>query len=814
MGAAKAGVRDPGSTYDFVISRSTDDDRYAIWRFELEADQLLTKVSKRADLTFDHTHQLAPVGNYLLDWGPVALPDSAPCYPYRLFSFDPLADDPLGKTALLDPRTGKPALTGTWPKRKFVGALADFGNPDGAKKAFQDDPNLHLVPLGNFVLNWIPAEGRGTYALWVFDPDPWTATGASTDPLPFEQTPQGAFQTIRAGHTLLPLGNFVLEWVPVTKTYSVWSFDPEPNVPLVTPAAQHGTWDDIDETHELVPVGDDVVLDWVPGDRSYRVWAFDPYQANPLTELLGSGQLPGELTPATTLLAVQPQLPVDPVAAAQPATIDFMRTKVKHVVYYMLENRSFDHVLGWLHAHDEKGLNFIGSDRPFDGAGVKHYNVDTNGKKVHQSLYHHGTLSDDIDLDFFTTDPYHDNADVLEQLFFGDPDGYRNGSKPNMGGFVVNNESAEVMVTYGPDQLPVINGLAREFAVSDEWFCSTPSATDPNRAFGLTGSSLLQLNNFQNGSTYEYWPMSSHRPSIFKVLWNNGIEDWRIYNSIEWMTFVHTYHLFLQGHIPKVDADTAQFIAPFTQFLADAKAGNLPAFSFLEPVWIPTPGQASATSSYHPGEDLIPGEQQLNDVFDAISSGPGWEETMLVVTFDEHGGIYDHAAPPRAVNPWPNDEIDGFRFDILGPRVPAIIVSPHIQRKTVFRSSGPVAYDLTSVLATVLEWFGIPKARWGLGERVRHAPTFEGLLQLAEARTDTPKFSLPYDKNYPRAGPPTGAGRPLHGLDHLMVPRAVWALTGGTLTAPESNALAEKIMDGADAASVHAALKHLAATHG
>ncbi|MDH5332946.1 MAG: hypothetical protein OEW65_03615, partial [Thermoleophilia bacterium] len=210
MGAAKAGVRDPGSTYDFVISRSTDDDRYAIWRFELEADQLLTKVSKRADLTFDHTHQLAPVGNYVLDWGPVALPDSAPCYPYRLFSFDPLADDPLGKTALLDPRTGKPALTGTWPKRKFVGALADFGNPDGAKKAFQDDPNLHLVPLGNFVLNWIPAEGRGTYALWVFDPDPWTATGASTDPLPFEQTPQGAFQTIRAGHTLLPLGNFVL----------------------------------------------------------------------------------------------------------------------------------------------------------------------------------------------------------------------------------------------------------------------------------------------------------------------------------------------------------------------------------------------------------------------------------------------------------------------------------------------------------------------------------------------------------------------------------------------------------------------------
>lgn len=801
MGAAKAGVRER-STYDFVISRSTDDDHYAVWRFDLRAEQLLTKVTKRTDLTFDHTHQIAAVGRYLLEWGPVAMENYDPSFPYRLFDFDPYADDPLA---------GDAVFKGAWPKNKFWGSRVDFGNPEGAQKAYDETENLVLIPLPNFVLNMIPTPGRGTYELWSFDPDP--ATGA--DPLPTQQTPQGAFRTIRPGHTLLPLGNFVLDWVPATGEYWLWSFDAELDVPFVTPAVQQGTWADIDDSHQLVPVGDDVLLDWVPSDRSYRVWAVDPYQANPLAGLLASGALPEEFSPSTTLVAVQPPVPVDPVAAKQPGTIDFMRARVKHVVYYMLENRSFDHVVGWVHGRDERGINFIGSDRPFDGASVENYNEDTEGNKVHQSVYQDGRLSDDFSLDFFNYDPYHDNADVLEQLYFRDPDGYSKGSVPNMGGFAYNNGADSVMITYGPDQLPVLNGLAREFALSDEWFCSIPSATDPNRAFALTGGSLNQLNNFQNGYTFEYWPYSAHRPSIFKVLWSNGIEDWKIYNSIEWFNFVHTYHLFLQGQIGKVDATSAQFISPIDQFFADAKAGTLPAFSFLEPVWIPVPGATpSLTSSYHPGEDLVPGEQRLSEIYDAISSGPGWEETVLVITFDEHGGIYDHVPPPRAINPWPNDEIDGFRFDVLGPRVPAIVVSPYVERKTVFRSGGPVAYDLTSILATVLEWFGIPRARWGLGERTRHAPTFEGVLQRVEARDKRPTFTPPYDKNYPQTGEPTGAGRPLHDLDRLMIPRAVWAATGGTLSAPESNALATEIMKGGDVASVQAALAQLAAAHG
>ena len=784
--------------YDFVISRSTVDDGYAVWRLDLEAEQLLTKVTK-TDLRFDHTHQIAPIGKYLLEWGPLALKDYSPCFPYRLFEFDPNADDPLA---------AGPVAVGAWPKMKFWGSRVDFGNPEGAKKSYDENEILVLVPLPNFVLNLILTPGRGTYSLWSFDPD--QGTWPSSDPLPLQWTPQGAFRTIQLEHELLPLGNFVLDRLPGGSEYRLWSFDAEPDVPLVDPPAAQGSWPDIDDTHRLVPVGDDLLLDWVPADRGYRLWAVDPQQPNPLSRVVASGELPAELTAQTTLLAVQPPLPVDPVAAEQPGTIEFMRSRISHVVYYMIENRSFDHVLGWLYDRHEGGINFIGSDRPFDGASGDNFNLDTESEKVYQSLYEDGRLSDDYSLDFFNYDPYHDNADVLEQLFFRDPDGYENGSVPNMGGFAYNNGAANVMIGYGPDQLPVLNGIAREFAVSDEWFCSMPGATDPNRAFALTGSSLGQLNNFQNGNTWEYWPYSPHRASIFKALWSNGIEDWKIYWSIHWFNLVHTYHLFLQGQLPKVDANNHSFISPIDQFYADAKAGQLPAFSFLEPVWIGSAG----TSSYHPGEDLIPGERELNQIYDAISTGPGWDETLLVITFDEHGGIYDHAAPPRALNPWPNDEIDGFRFDILGPRVPAIVVSPYVERQTVFRSGGPVVYDLTSIIATVLRWFGVPRSRWGLGERTRHAPTFENVLQLADPRIDTPTFAPPYDKEFPRHGEPAGGSRPLHDLDHLMIPRVVWSLTQGTLTAAESNELAEKIMAGADLASVHAALRRLQAEHG
>jgi phospholipase C len=395
-------------------------------------------------------------------------------------------------------------------------------------------------------------------------------------------------------------------------------------------------------------------------------------------------------------------------------------------------------------------------------------------------------------------------------MFYGQSDGYAKRVTPQMQGFVWNNGVHEVMQTYSPQQLSILNGLARNYAISDAWYCSMPSATDPNRAFAFTGSSLGQLNNFQNGTTYTNWPSNPHRQSIWKVLWSNGCTDWKLYHSVEWMNFVHTYQLYLEGTIPSVDkaiaAEATSFLQTVDQFKHDAAAGTLPAFSFLEPVWIAMDG----TTSYHPGADPLAGEIALNSIYDAIRNSPKWKETLFIVTFDEHGGVFDHAPPPYAKNPWPNDVNDGFRYDIMGVRVPTILVSPWIKEKTVFRSAETTAYDSTSILATLLHWAGVPKARWCMGDRVQHAPTFEGVFQCDEPRATAPALVPAYDKSYPRTG--TSPTKPVRRSDlhALMTPRVIAAMCKGKLSDQEIQTLSEQILrETSDAAGLHRQLERL-----
>jgi phospholipase C len=784
--------------HDFVLSRHQNADGYGLWRFDVQADELLRPVALDPQARFDPTHRIVQIGRYLLEWGPLTLPDYQPCFPYRLFEFDPASPDPLNAKALQQ---------GLWTKPKFWQYRADFGNPNGANEGYDSGKELMLLPLGSFLLNVIPTSGRGTFQLWNFDPNP-LAPGRS-DPLPAPYTPQGAFDSIEFGHELLPLGNYVLDRVPATGDYWLWSFDPQNAMPLARPALQQGRWIGLDAGHQLVPIGEHV-LDWKPADRSYRLWRFDPHSADPLTGPVRSGVLPAALSADTALTGIQPPRPIDAARSQVPGTMDFMRSKIKHVVYLMLENRAFDHVCGWLYEKGETGINFVGNDKPFDGARFGMFNVDPDAKggpqKVYLDQYKDGKLSDDWILDFLPQDPYHDHSDVMRQFFFDNPHGYAERATPDMGGFVWNNGTHSVMSTYSPVQLPVLNGLARQYAVSDEWFSSMPGATDPNRAFAFTGSALCELNNFQNGNQYLYWPYTPHRPSVWKVLWANGFTDWKIYNSVEWMNFVHTYHLFVAGQIPSVDANMPAYVAGIDQFLKDAQAGTLPAFSFLEPAWIATTG----TTSYHPGADLVPGERALNQIYDALKAGPAWDETLFVITFDEHGGIFDHVAPPYARNPWPNDTIDGFRFDMMGVRIPTILVSPWIEPETVFRSPTPVAYDSTSILATLLHWAGVPKPRWGLGDRTHHAPTFEGVLQRPTPRPEAPSFTPPYDHDFPRAGAPRQNAR-LHNLHRLMAPRAVAAIAHGKLSDREIRETSDDILSRAtDLTTLHALIAELA----
>ncbi len=768
--------------YDFVLSRRTDKDDYGLWRVDLDSDSLLQPVPLDQEAKFDRTHQLMSIGRYLLEWGPLTLQDYEPCFPYRLFEFDPNSRNPLA---------AHPVQRGIWPKTKFWQSRVDFGNPSGARKSYESGEELMLVPLGGFVLNVIPTAGRGTFQLWNFEPSPLKPP-LRPDPLPVSYTPQGAFDTIDYGHELIPLGNYVLDRLPATGEYRLWSFDPQNETPLAEPAIQQGRWTHIDEHHQLVAIGDHV-LDWIPGEGGYWLWQFDPKSADPLTGPVRRGVLPDDFESHTTLTGIQALRPIDETRKEVPGTIDFMRSKIKHVVYLMLENRSFDHTCGWLYEKGEQGINFVGRDGLFDGASLDMFNVvpgaQGGDRKAFLNKYRDGKLSDDWNLDFLDQDPYHDKSDVMRQCFFGNRLGYVERATPDMGGFVWNNGVDAIMSTYTPEQLPVLNGLARNFAVSDAWFSSMPGATDPNRAFAFTGSALGTLNNFQNGNQYIYWPDNPHRPSIWKVLWSNGFTDWKIYNSVEWEKFVHTYHLFLAGQIPAVDADTSSYIAGIDQFKKDAQTGNLPAFSMLEPVWIAKVG----TTSYHPGGDLAWGERGLNEIYEALKTGPAWNETLFIISFDEHGGIFDHVPPPYAENPWPNDVNDGFRYDMMGVRVPTILISPWIKEKTVFRSPTAVAYDSTSILATLLHWHGIPKARWGLGDRTHNAPTFEGVFQCSSPRSSAPSFTPPYDKNFPRDGS-TAPDVRVTDLHALMTPRLIATLADGKLNPQEIGKLSDDIL--------------------
>lgn len=710
----------------FIINRNKKDNTYGVWEFNSKNKQAFTPVALNKNATFNSAKSLVNLGGYMLEWGPQDTKEKA--FPYRLFVYDPTSDNPLA---------GETVQQGMWPVSKFWGYRKYYSNNSS------EGQDLPLIPMGNFMLFFVGGEGRGTYELFNFDPN--LNHRGSSDPLPSNFTSQGAFPSIQAGHELISIGNYVIDRMPDRSRYRIWSFDPQNPNPLSIPPVQSGKWEDIDSSHQLVPVGNKI-LDWVPGKSTCRLWDFDPAAKNPLSKLLYEGSLPEGMANSSSLLCVQPRKTVKSEAKQKPGSMGYMRSKIKHVVYYMVESRSFDNVCGWLYENDENKIHFVGSDKPFDGASTKNFNLDDD-KKVFQNKFKDGKLSDDIVLQDQSQDPFHNNADGLSQMFYDPEKGYPKGAEPDMGGFVKNNANQEVMSTFTPNQLPVLNGLAKEYGISDEWFSSVPGGTEINRAFSVTGSAYNELNPVEGGNQYEYWPKYPHRPSIWKVLWNNGIKDWKIYNVIDWKNYPYTNHLFLEGQVPSLDASPN--IESLETFKLQAKHGKLALFSFLEPIWIAPNG----TTSYHPGAgaSLVPAEIALKEIYEAIKTGPNWEDTLLVITFSKNGGIYDHVSPPYTDRPWPNDKQEDFKYDLMGPRVPAIMVSPWIKKHTVFRSGKKTPFDSTSFAATLLKWFGIQKSKWGLGDRIANAPTFEAIFKEQKARQDNPKIDIPYDQQFPKS---------------------------------------------------------------
>lgn len=304
--------------------------------------------------------------------------------------------------------------------------------------------------------------------------------------------------------------------------------------------------------------------------------------------------------------------------------------------------------------------------------------------------------------------------------------------------------SRQIMGSFTPRQLPVLSKLAEQFAVYDHWFSAVPTQTFPNRAFFHASTSSGYVTNWGNNNPEnpeldpEKWLLRNRVLTIFNSL-EKACIPWAIYYD-ESQRHSMTTLINAWAFEPEQMAAHADKIRTMDQFYKDVENGNLPAYSFIEPrgffdhndMHPPLKFYADGRPIFDPS-DVRAGEQLLHEVYTAIRNSkteqPGKSNAMnttLLITFDEHGGTYDHVMPPAAKPPHPDakpGECD-FKFDRFGLRVPTIVVSAQTRRNTVindFMHHG-------SLIATLCNKYGLDP----LTERDKGAPDIGNAFNLPE----------------------------------------------------------------------------------
>lgn len=404
--------------------------------------------------------------------------------------------------------------------------------------------------------------------------------------------------------------------------------------------------------------------------------------------------------------------------------------KIQHIVVLMLENRSFDSLLGGLYAP--------GECPGFNGLTGAETNPDLNGKPVR--IQAPGGRSR-ADMTVPDPDPGELWDDINTQLF-GCPAARNAANPPLMDGFVRNYltqqphdgkrpAAQDIMHYYRPDQVPVLSQLAKSFAVCDQWFASAPCQTWPNRFFVHTGSA----NGYENNNPLHFPYLME---TVFNRLQGKG-KDWRIY-----------FHDFPQSlTLTRLWPHLDHFHAIET-FLEDAENGELPHYSFIEPRYFADFG---LPNDQHPPHHVGHGDRLIARIYRALRASPNWEKTLFIITYDEHGGCYDHVPPPAATPP-STHATTPFNFDRYGVRVPAVLVSPWIRPATLLQikpqlphRGPPFPFDHTSIIATLRACFDLGKP---LSRRDAVAPDLASVLNLAAPTNYGPDIDLP-DHPYPES---------------------------------------------------------------
>lgn len=427
--------------------------------------------------------------------------------------------------------------------------------------------------------------------------------------------------------------------------------------------------------------------------------------------------------------------------------------KIEHIVVLMLENRSFDNLLGWLY-DPENDAPFDQVPQNFEGlSGREFSNRAPDGRIV--------LAGKTYDPRGPVPNPGEPYEEVYSQLYDVPLVAVNKVPTilppPNMQGFIRNYadqkdkpaDPAKIMNSFTPKTVPVLSALAHNYAVFDHWFASIPTQTFCNRSFVHAGTSSGYVNNKGGGLCFV-----NETPTIFDLLEGAG-KSWNIFCG-SWL--LESFTLLTQKRLWR-HALTKKF-AHFKDFVAAAgRPGGLPNYSFIEPIYFDSIVWGAQTDmhpesnlwEFYGPSNLHKGEEFLWTVYDAVRNSPDWESTLLMVLFDEHGGCYDHVPPPSAstckvaINPSEDDKVipadepggTGFKFDRLGPRVPAIAVSAYTPPETRINA----VFEHTSVLSTIVKCFDLPAGQ--LGKRQANAEDVSAALTLANPRTDRPLLARP-----------------------------------------------------------------------
>ncbi|KAH7657114.1 phospholipase C protein [Dioscorea alata] len=390
---------------------------------------------------------------------------------------------------------------------------------------------------------------------------------------------------------------------------------------------------------------------------------------------------------------------------------------IKTVVILVMENRSFDHILGWLK-----------SSRPdIDGLTGRESNRLSTSDPSSPEVF----VSDDAV--FIDSDPGHSFQAIREQIF-GSED--TSADPAPMNGFAQQAESMgegmarTVMSGFTPDSVPVYTALVNEFAVFDRWFASVPSSTQPNRFYVHSATSHGASSNVRKDLIHGF-----PQKTIFDSLDESGLSFGIYYQNIPATLFFKSLRKL--KHITK-------FHNYKLTFKLHAKWGKLPNYVVIEQRYMDV--ELFPANDDHPSHDVARGQRFVKEVYETLRSSPQWNETALLITYDEHGGFYDHVPTPVFNVPNPDGIIGPdpffFKFDRLGVRVPTILVSPWIDKATVIHEpNGPTPYshfEHSSIPATVKKLFNLNSNF--LTKRDAWAGTFESYFSIRKSpRTDCPE---------------------------------------------------------------------------